>query len=196
MVRIVRRLDRERPTPGDPGFVPLARGPQAASDWTPANPEPHEESVEVYSNCERVELLLNGKSLGSQTLPADASSRSWKVPFAPGLIEAVGRNKNAVVARHDLRTAGKAVKIILAGDRPTLSPAWDDVAYLTATIVDEQGIQVPSATLEPELKAGRLLEVLPRLRAEPMPVSILYPHRRQLSRRVRVFIDWLEALLR
>jgi DNA-binding transcriptional LysR family regulator len=29
-----------------------------------------------------------------------------------------------------------------------------------------------------------------------MPVSILYPHRRQLSRRVRVFIDWLEALLK
>ena len=35
----------------------------------------------------------------------------------------------------------------------------------------------------------------PKLRAQPMPVSILYPHRRQLPRRVRVFMDWLEATL-
>lgn len=46
------------------------------------------------------------------------------------------------------------------------------------------------------MQRGRLVEILPKLRARPMPISILYPHRRQLSRRVRVFMDWLEALIK
>ncbi len=46
-------------------------------------------------------------------------------------------------------------------------------------------------SLEAELESGHLVEVMPRFRARPMPVSILYPHRRHLSRRVRVFMDWL-----
>jgi len=37
---------------------------------------------------------------------------------------------------------------------------------------------------------------MPAFRAAPMPITLLYPHRRHLSRRLRVFIDWLEALLR
>ena len=69
-------------------------------------------------------------------------------------------------------------------------------AYVAAAIAGLGLIQTPRSSLEEELRSGRLVEVLPRLRARPMPVSILYPHRRQLSRRVRVFMDWLEALLK
>ena len=42
---------------------------------------------------------------------------------------------------------------------------------------------------------GRLVEVLPRLRAPPMPVTLLYPHRRQLPRRVQVFMAWVQELM-
>lgn len=69
-------------------------------------------------------------------------------------------------------------------------------AYVAAAIAGLGLIQTPRSSLEEDLRAGRLVEVLPRLRARPMPVSILYPHRRQLSRRVRVFMDWLEQLLK
>jgi DNA-binding transcriptional LysR family regulator len=69
-------------------------------------------------------------------------------------------------------------------------------AYVAACVAGLGLIQVPARTLDPDRRAGRLVEVLPKLRARPMPVSILFPHRRQLSRRVRVFIDWLEARLR
>jgi DNA-binding transcriptional LysR family regulator len=69
-------------------------------------------------------------------------------------------------------------------------------AYVAAAIAGLGLIQTPRSSLEEELRTGRLVEVLPRLRARPMPISILYPHRRQLSRRVRVFMDWLEALLK
>jgi DNA-binding transcriptional LysR family regulator len=46
------------------------------------------------------------------------------------------------------------------------------------------------------LAAGDLVEVMPRHRAAPMPMTLLYPHRRHLSRRLQVFADWLVALLR
>jgi DNA-binding transcriptional LysR family regulator len=69
-------------------------------------------------------------------------------------------------------------------------------AYVAAAIAGLGLIQTPRSSLEEELRTGQLVEVLPRLRARPMPISILYPHRRQLSRRVRVFMDWLEALLK
>jgi DNA-binding transcriptional LysR family regulator len=52
-------------------------------------------------------------------------------------------------------------------------------------------IQVPSYHVAGDLEAGRLVEVLQDYRPSPTPVSLLYPQARQLSPRVRVFIDWL-----
>ena len=57
-------------------------------------------------------------------------------------------------------------------------------------------IQIPAYDVRSHLDSGELVEVLPDHRAEPMPMTLLYPHRRHQSRRVRVFADWLEALLR
>jgi DNA-binding transcriptional LysR family regulator len=67
--------------------------------------------------------------------------------------------------------------------------------YAAAALAGLGLIQAPATSLERDLEAGRLVEMLPRLRARAMPVAILYPHRRQVSRRVRVFMDWLAALL-
>jgi len=52
-------------------------------------------------------------------------------------------------------------------------------------------IQVPRYHVEDDLKRGTLVAVLPECRPSPTPVSLLYPRNRQLSPRVRVFIDWL-----
>ncbi|WP_198971863.1 LysR family transcriptional regulator [Xylophilus sp. ASV27] len=56
-------------------------------------------------------------------------------------------------------------------------------------------IQVPAYDVREHLAAGELLEVLPEARAEPLPVHLVYPHRRNLSRRVQAFAAWLEAQL-
>lgn len=147
MVHATRRTGREVLTPTDPGYEPDLRHRQVLfSDWTPRNSQPHEEIVEVYSNCESVELLLNGKSLGAQPLNADASPRTWKVVYVPGSLKAVASNQGKVVATHELRTAGRAAKILLAVDRPKLAATWDDTSYVTATIVDANGVAVPDAT--------------------------------------------------
>ncbi|QLZ57816.1 LysR family transcriptional regulator [Citrobacter freundii] len=57
-------------------------------------------------------------------------------------------------------------------------------------------IQVPRVGVREALRAGTLVEVLPQYRAEPMPVSLLYPHRRNLSRRVHLFMEWLTGVMK
>lgn len=154
MVYIARRVAPEQAGPTDPGWEQGVRR-QAQTlfhDWTPANPAAHEENVEVYSNCEQVELALNGKSLGSQPRSPEDAPRNWRVPFEPGVLKAIGKNKGQVVATHELRSAGKAAKIVLEADRSKLTPDWDDVSYVTATVVDENGVLVPSAGDEIQFK--------------------------------------------
>lgn len=52
-------------------------------------------------------------------------------------------------------------------------------------------IQIPRYHAEPTLASGEIVEVLPQFKPPSTPVSVLYPRDRQLSPRVRVFIDWL-----
>jgi len=150
MVRIVRRVAPNDVLPEDPGWGGEERFTQVQfADWSPRKTEPHEENVEVYSNCDEVELFLNGKSLGTKSINADAAPRNWKVTFEPGLITAVARNKGQLVATNELRTAGKPMKIALSVETTSpgnlLSPVWDDVAFVTARVVDENGVTIPNA---------------------------------------------------
>lgn len=118
-----------------------------SSSWTPAEPATYKDAaLEVYSNCDEVELFLNGKSLGTKPKPADASSRAWKVAYEPGTLRAVGRNGGKEVAAHELRTAGPATKLMLSVDRSRINPDWNDVATIVVQAVDANGIAVPWAT--------------------------------------------------
>ncbi|MGM9426294.1 LysR substrate-binding domain-containing protein [Hydrogenophaga sp. MI9] len=68
-------------------------------------------------------------------------------------------------------------------------------AYEAAALAGLGIIQVPEAGMRAHLQARRLVEVLPRWRAAPLPVSIVYAHRRHLPQRVQVFMQWLAALV-
>jgi len=57
-------------------------------------------------------------------------------------------------------------------------------------------IQVPRTGVRDALRQGTLVEILPQYRAEPMPVSLIYPHRRNLSRRVHLFMEWLASVMK
>lgn len=69
-------------------------------------------------------------------------------------------------------------------------------AYIACCLAGLGLIQIPAYDVAAEIADGALVEVMPQFRAEPMPVALLYPHRQHLSRRLRVFIAWLEPLLR
>jgi len=118
------------------------------ADWTPKSLDPHVENVDVYTNAEEVELFLNGKSVGTDKLHADASPMSFKVPFEPGTLKAVAHSHGKIVATQELKTAGKPARIALTADSPNapLTPDWNDVRYVTATLVDEAGTRIPDST--------------------------------------------------
>ncbi|GLK82297.1 LysR family transcriptional regulator [Ancylobacter defluvii] len=69
-------------------------------------------------------------------------------------------------------------------------------AYIACCLAGLGLIQIPAYDVRIHLDAGELVEVMPSHRAEAMPMTLLYPHRQHLSRRVQVFADWLEALLK
>lgn len=69
-------------------------------------------------------------------------------------------------------------------------------AYEAACLAGLGLIQVPAVGMRLALLQGLLVEVLPNLRAESMPVALLYPNRRNLSKRVQVFMQWLVEVMR
>ena len=149
-VHIARRVAPTERATVDPGYESVQPDLQEPLllDWTPRNTAPHSESVEVYTNCDEADLLLNGHSLGRQSLHPDASPLKWDVPYAPGSLRAVAYIQGKQVAEDELRTAGKPARIVLSPDRSTLSPAADDVLTIVATAVDDAGVRVPDASAE------------------------------------------------
>jgi beta-galactosidase len=117
------------------------------SDWTPSDFDTYDEArLQVFSNCDEVELFLNDKSLGVKGLPEDkASPRTWTTTFQKGTIKAVARNGGKVVAEQVLKTAGNASKIILTADKPTASNDWNDVVFITASVTDDDESLVRAA---------------------------------------------------
>jgi len=101
----------------------------------------------VYSNCQEVELFLDGRSLGRKTKPANDSPRTWT--SAAGNLKAVGYNNNEPVATNELHTAGPAAKVSLAADPGDVLPHdYDHVSIIQVTITDTAGNPIPGATPE------------------------------------------------
>jgi LysR family transcriptional regulator, regulator for bpeEF and oprC len=69
-------------------------------------------------------------------------------------------------------------------------------AYIACCLAGLGLIQIPAYDVKLQLDTGELVEVMPDHRAGPMPMTLLYPHRQHLSRRLQVFADWLEHLLK
>lgn len=102
--------------------------------------------VEVYTNCDSVELFLNGRSLGVQKL-ADrlVPSLLWSVPNEPGVVEAVGRIGGKAVARFQFKSVQRVERIALKLDRDVLLSEGREVATVVVQLVDADGDRVPAA---------------------------------------------------
>ncbi len=147
MVRAYRRVGITAETPADPGYESLEwkRRQVLFPDWNPESSAPHEETVEVYTNADEVELFLNDKSLGKQKARKDAGSLNWKLSYQPGTLKAVARIKGREVASDMLRTAEAPAKIELIPDRKNLGTSFDDCSNIEIRILDSNGTIVPSA---------------------------------------------------
>ena len=117
------------------------------SSWNA--PDGAEVWVFCYTNCDEVELFLNGTSLGSKPF-AEARRRtlSWNVPFEEGTLKAVGKRGGKTVCEYDLQTAQKAKCVKLSPDVTTLVADGKDICYLEFFVTDENGVRVWDADNE------------------------------------------------
>jgi beta-galactosidase len=144
MVRIVVSRPESTYTNWD-GVVISVSGLQ--SHWS--RPSGRDANLEVVSNAEEVELLLNGRSLGvrrRQGAVETAPRHYWTVAWEPGALVAVARNGGREVARHELRSAGAPKRLRLTPDRPVLREDGQDLSHVTAEVVDAAGVVVSDAS--------------------------------------------------
>jgi len=122
---------------------------QLSESWN--RPEGSRLSLYTYTNADEVELLLNGRSLGTQQNTREPSHRNkllWKdVPYEAGTLEAVARTGGRVVARHRLETTGPATALRLEPDNPRWQADGQDLQHIRITAVDRQGRRVWDAAL-------------------------------------------------
>ena len=122
-------------------------------------------SVIAYSNCDSVELFLNGKSFGvkSSVFPQQGHATawntfaspyiaattsdlhlSWDVPYEPGTLKVVGK-KGGKMVTEEVNTTSKPVAIRLSADRKEINADAHDIANIKVELVDENGLVVPDA---------------------------------------------------
>jgi beta-galactosidase len=115
-------------------------------DWNWPGNEGKPLKVTVYSSCERVELFLNGKSLGKkETSRATEFTAGWDVPYAAGELKAVGYKGKKKTADAVLKTAGGVSAIKLSPDRSEISADGQDLSYITVELTDAAGLRNPKA---------------------------------------------------
>lgn len=113
-------------------------------------------NVKVYSNCEQVSLLLNGKEIARQNPDRDVYATNLTHPpftfkidkFQAGEIEAIGFIDGKQVASHKARTPSKAQSLRLSVDLGGIEPkaGMKDVLFIHASVVDDNGTIIPDAT--------------------------------------------------
>jgi len=98
-----------------------------------------------YNNADEVELLLNGRSLGTRRKQQDELHVMWRVPYEPGTITAISRNNGKVVLQKEIKTAGEPAKIQLQADRQSINADGVDLSFVTVRIEDKDGNLIPGA---------------------------------------------------
>lgn len=111
-------------------------------NWT----EGHPIDVIAYTNCDEVELFLNGESLGTKTKSADDLKLMWRVSYSPGELKAIGKKQGQVVSEKVIKTAGKPVQIKLTADRTAIKADGADLSFVTVEVLDAEGNLVPNAS--------------------------------------------------
>ena len=100
--------------------------------------------VWVHSNCEEVELSLDGKSLGRKAVPR-LGHVEWKVPYAPGTLVATGFTGGKAVLTERVETTGDPASLSLAAEGPSLRADGENLAMVAVSALDAQGRAVATA---------------------------------------------------
>ena len=98
----------------------------------------------VYSNCDEVELTVNGKKLDRKPMPRNGHL-SWKAVFQPGAVKAVGYKNGKKILARTVETTGVPARISLTADRSVIQADNRDVAVCNIELQDKKKRFVPTA---------------------------------------------------
>ncbi len=129
--------------------------------WNLQGHEGEEVELWAYSNCDEVELTVNGKNLGRQKMPKNGHLK-WKAIYKSGKVVATGYKNGKRIMREVIETTKPAQKVVLKTERNTIDANGRDVAIVTIEIQDVKGRIVPTACNSLTLRLngeGRILGV-------------------------------------
>ena len=112
--------------------------------WNLQGHEGEEVELWAYSNCDEVELTVNGKKLGRQKMPRNGHLK-WKATYQPGKVVAVGYKNGKRILTETIETTKAAYKTVLKADRSTITADGRDLAIITIEVQDAKGRMVPDA---------------------------------------------------
>lgn len=115
--------------------------------WNLSGHEGDSIRVWAYSNCDEVELFVNGKNLGRKPMPADGYIE-WKTVYRPGALMAKGYKGGKKIMVEKIETTGKAARILMEPYNTTLKADGQDIAIVDLTLKDEKNREVPDAMNE------------------------------------------------
>ncbi len=113
--------------------------------WTHPGKEGVKIPVVIYTNCDKVELLLNGNSLGTKEYQGE--QLVWMVPYEAGTLKAKAYVDGQLVAEKSQTTSGNPSKINFVPDKTSIKANRTDVVHVMVEIVDENNIHCPDANL-------------------------------------------------
>ena len=112
--------------------------------WNLAGHEGEEIELWAYSNCDEVELTVNGKKLGRQAMPKNGHLK-WKAVYQPGKVVATGYKNGKRILTQTIETTKPASKITAKADRQTIHADGRDLSVVTVEIRDTKDRIVPDA---------------------------------------------------
>jgi len=116
------------------------------ADWNWEGYEDTPMEIEIYSNCEEVELFMDEKSMGEKkSLRETEFITRWNIPYQPGSIRVIGYEDQNEVTSAELSTSGEPVRISLSADRTKIEADGQDLSYITVEILDENNVRNPKA---------------------------------------------------
>lgn len=121
----------------------------AVRSWNWKGSENQPVRIEVYSDAETVELLINGNSVGIKRPGAleDGCGKKnmavFETKYIPGSVEAIARNDGRETGRDILRTAGEKLHLEAYADREVIPADGSDIAYVELELQDQNGIRNP-----------------------------------------------------
>lgn len=129
----------------------------AMPSWSWTGFEGRKANVEVYARAARVELVLNGHTVGSKTLKNDCLAR-FSIPYESGTLEAVSYDAaDHEIGRCKLQSAGGTTRLTLDAEEPTVKPGH--LCYVRPRYTDENGITKPLArgNIQVQVRGGTLV---------------------------------------